>query len=162
MLKNFNNLEIVKRQKVSSCIKQLKLIGNPQTFQLNEMIIGVANFDVVKDMISNSIRNSNKTPLDSSLDMLLQQRSFYPVLPNLVNSEENDKMEKIITVDERKLQDLHFAFVPDVIITPASNINPYIKKVNSTLFINPGSLMKGPNPGTFVKIVSCPPDVLYF
>jgi hypothetical protein len=141
---------------------KLKLIGNPQTFLLNEMIVGVANFDVVRDMISGSIRTPGKLPLDSSLEMILQQRSFYPVLPNLINSEENDKMEKIVTIDERKLQDLQFNPVPDLIITPVSTINPFIKKINSTLFINPGSLMKGNNPGTFVKIISCPPDVLYF
>jgi hypothetical protein len=96
--------------------------------------------------------------MDTSLEMILQQRSFYPVLPHLVGSED-DKMEKAITIDERKLQDLHFAFVPDLIITPSLNFSPYIKKVNSTLFINPGSLMKTAGPGTFVKIVSCPPDV---
>jgi hypothetical protein len=155
LLKSISNLDITKKSK-------LKLIGNPQTFLLNEMIVGVANFDVVRDMISGSIRSPGKIPLDSSLEMILQQRSFYPILPNIVNTDENDKMEKIITIDERKLQDLHFNPVPDLIITPVSTINPFIKKINSTLFINPGSLMKGNNPGTFVKIISCPPDVSHF
>lgn len=123
------------------------------------MIVGVANFDVVRDMISNSIRSESKNPLDWSLEMLLQQKSYYPVLPNLPNFDENDKMEKVITIDERKLQDLSFSFVPDLIITPAYNISPCVRKVNSTLFINPGSLIKTNNPGTFVKIISCPPDV---
>ena len=125
------------------------------------MIVGVANFEVVRDMISNSIRNQSKAPIDGSLEMLLLQKSYYPVLPNLPNSEENEKMEKVIIIDERKLQDLNFSFIPDLIITPTSNMPPYIKKVNSTLFINPGNLMKGNNPGTFVKMISCAPDVKF-
>ncbi len=127
------------------------------------MILGVANFEVAKDMISNSIRTANsKNPIDSALEMILQQRSFYPLLPNSVNSDEIDKMEKVITIDERRLNDLYIGVIPDIIITPVSSMQPFVKKVSSTLFINPGNLMKGANPGSFVKITSYPPDVKEF
>src|SRR5690606_18724399 len=84
-IKSLNSLEIVKK-------RRLKLIGNPQIFQLNETILGVANFDVVKDISSNSIFNDKK-PTDSALEMILSQRSFYPVLTNSI-TEDSEKIEK--------------------------------------------------------------------
>jgi len=135
------------------------LIGNPQVFQLNEIICGVANFDFVKDMISNSIRSQHKVPRDSSLEMILQQKSFYPVLPSSVSSEDGDKIEKTIAVDYRKLSHLHLGAIPDIIITN-SKINPFVRKVGSTVFINPSSLFRENNPGHFAKITSYPPNVI--
>jgi hypothetical protein len=119
----------------------------------------VANFDVVKDMISNSVRSSNKVPLDSSLDMILQQRSFYPLLPNTV-TDDIDKIDKNICIDERKIKNFHLNAIPDIIITYASNMNPFVKKISNTLFINPGSLYKASNPGTILKIASYAPNVI--
>lgn len=136
----------------------MKLIGNPQIFQLNEVIFGVANFDVTKEMISNSLKSSNKIPIDSSLEMLLQQRSFYPLLASSVNSDDVDKIEKLINVDHRKCSLLKMHAVPDIIIT-SSAMNPFIKKMNSTVFINPGTFFKNNNPGSIAKVISYPPNV---
>lgn len=156
-MSNINNLDIVKRGK-------LKLIGNPQIFQLNEIIVGVANYDVTKDMIFNSLKSTFKTPIDSSLEMMLQQRSLYPIVPYSINADENEKMEKVITVDYRKYQNFHMEYIPDIILTNSS-MSPFVKKINNTLFINPGSLYKGNSIGTYSKITIFPPSVnfnLYF
>ncbi len=111
-------------------------------------------------MISNSLKSDNKIPIDSALEMILQQRSFFPILPNTVNNEENDRMDRIINVDYRKLEYMYMSAIPDIIIT-SSAMNPFVKKINSTLFINPGSLIKGSNLGAFAKIISFPPSVIY-
>lgn len=122
------------------------------------MILGVANFDVAKEMIANSLRN-NKIPLDSSLEMILLQRSFYPLLNSTVNNDESDRMDKTINVDYRKLKHLHMSAIPDVIFTPSA-VNPYAKRIGSTLFINPGILFKSNNSvGSFAKIAVFPPTV---
>jgi hypothetical protein len=149
-LKNINNFEIYKK-------KRLKFISNPQIFQLNEIFFGVANFDVLKDMISNSLIK-DKSPMDSSLEMLLKQRSFYPVLATSA-SEDNDN--KTITVDYKQLDKLYMKEIPDIIITPSSLPN-YVKKVHSTYFINPGTLYKGNSMGSFAKISVFQPSVKYF
>jgi DNA polymerase alpha subunit B len=142
----------------------LKLISNPQIFQLNEIIIGNANFDVIKDMISQSISTSStgKRPVELAVENILHQKSFYPLLPNSVNSEDIEKIEKTITIDERKLNEISMGVIPDIFISPISTMQPSVKKISSTLFINPGYLIKNGNPGTFARITSYPPDVNLF
>jgi len=112
-------------------------------------------------MIANSIRPVHKVPLDSTLEMILQQRSFYPLLPNTVN-DDIDKIDKTISIDERKIENLQMGAIPDIIITTSSQLPSFIKRSSSTLFINPGTLYKGVNPGTFVRISSYSPTVLYY
>jgi DNA polymerase alpha subunit B len=151
--KTINNLEIVNKK------KRLKLIGNPQIFQLNEVILGVANFDVINNVIANSLMSPEKKPTQSSLEMLLAQRSFYPILANSVNTDEVDKIEKNIIVDYRKLENLSMKeMMPDIIITPSA-IPPFVRKINSTICINPGSIYKGNILGTFAKLAIFPPSV---
>jgi hypothetical protein len=114
-------------------------------------------------MISQSIRSTNgKPPTEWAVEMILLQKSFYPLLPNSINSEEIDKIEKVITIDERKLTEISMGVIPDIIISPLSNTQPLVKKISSTLFINPGFLIKNGNPGSYVKITSYPPDVKLF
>jgi hypothetical protein len=112
-------------------------------------------------MISNSIRSQQKIPRDSSLEMILQQKSFYPVLNSALPTDEGDKIEKTIGVDYRKLSHLHLGAIPDIIITN-SKMNPFVRKVGSTLFVNCSSLYKDNSPGYFAKIVSYPPNVSIF
>jgi hypothetical protein len=109
-------------------------------------------------MIANSLRssNNNKSPLDSSLDMILQQRNFYPILPNTVIADE--PIEKTINVDYRKLNHLQMGAVPDLIIT-SSSMNPFVRKVGSTLFVNCSTVFKANSPGHFAKITSYSPSV---
>jgi hypothetical protein len=136
----------------------LRSAGNPQVFQLNEIIFGACNFDVTKEMVTSSLRSQNKIPLDSSLEMLIKQRSFFPILSSNCNSDDIDKIEKVITLDQRKYKNLRMEPIPDVVIT-TSSMNPFLKKINCTLFINPGSLIKGSNLGNVAKIVINSPSV---
>lgn len=109
-------------------------------------------------MVTSSLRSQNKIPLDSSLEMLIKQKSFFPILCSNCSTDDTEKMEKLIIVDERKYKNLRMEPIPDVIIT-TSSMNPFLKKINCTLFINPGPLIKGSNLGNVVKIMVNSPSV---
>lgn len=135
---------------------RLKLNSNPQIFQLNEIILGIANFDVVKEMISSSLRSNNKIPLDATLENIVLQRSFMPMLPS--DSGENlSSHDKLLNLDYRKMPSLHFEVVPDIVITP-SILPPFVKTLNNTLFINPSTAMKGNSLGSFIRMFVFPPS----
>ncbi len=133
----------------------MKLICNPNTFNINEMIASVANFDFTKEMISSSIRNPSKTPLDSSLEMIISQKSFFPLLPSFLSSSENDKN---VILEYSKLKDLRINEIPDLIFT-TSEMKTFVKKVNSTLFVNIGNFYKGTKLGNMAKIMIFSPKV---
>jgi len=91
--------------------------------------------------------------------MLLLQRSYYPLIPNNV-SDDNDKIDKLISTDLRKLKHpaMKMNIIPDIIITSSQN-SQFCKKINSTLFINPGNIYKGNSLGSIAKISIYPPMV---
>lgn len=133
----------------------MKLICNPNTFNINEMIASVANFDFTKEMISSSIRNPNKIPLDSSLEMIINQKSFFPLLPSSIYSSDN---EKTVILEYSKLKNIRINEIPDIIFT-TSEMKTYIKKINSTLFVNLGNFYKGSKLGNMGKIMIFSPKV---
>jgi len=91
--------------------------------------------------------------------MLLLQRSYYPIIPHNVN-DENDKIDKLISVDLRKLNhpSMTMNIIPDIMLT-CSQMNQFAKKINSTLFINPGSIYKGNSLCSLARISVFPPLV---
>lgn len=137
--------------------KKLYLLGNPKIFQLNEMIFGIANYDFIKDMSANCLRSRSKVPIDSALEMILYQHSLYPVLPNTIVNDDADKFDRIITSDISKVDKFSFDTLPDIVIT-TSAMNPFVKKINATIFINSGPMFKGRNPGSIAKITTFPPS----
>ena len=108
-------------------------------------------------MIANSLKGSSKPPLDSVLESLILQRSYFPLLPTVINQDENDNNEKAIIVDYRKCEHLSFLkFIPDIIISP-SLLQPIAKQSKNTLFINPGFIFKGDNLGSYASLnIHCP------
>ena len=133
----------------------MKMICNPNTFNINEIIASVANFDFTKEMISSSIRSPNKIPLDSSLEMIINQKSFFPLLPSFINSSDN---EKNVNLEYSKLLKIKINEIPDIIFT-TSEMKTYVKKINSTLFINFGNFYKGSKLGNMAKIMIFSPKV---
>ncbi|MCQ2820068.1 MAG: hypothetical protein MJ252_22605, partial [archaeon] len=140
----------------------VKSISNPCIFMLNEMLFANCNYDVVKDIINNSIRSKNKSPIDSALSTILLQKSMYPLLPN-TNNEDQDKIGKFNPIDINNISFFSFDILPDIFIVN-SNLTSFIKKNNNTIFFNPGQFFKGNTLGTFCKITLHPPSVrlIYF
>ena len=118
----------------------------------------MANFDFLKEMINSAIRNTSKSPLDSTLEMILTQKSYFPLLPITYNP---DDSEKTINLDYRKLSNLKIHATPDILIT-CSGMKTFAKKINSTLFINVGSFYKSNKLGSLARIISYPPIVKFY
>lgn len=131
------------------------MICNPNIFNVNEMIIGMANFDFTKEMVSNHVKSPNKIPMEASLEMILNQKTFFPLLPSSLNSTEE---EKCIILDYSKLNYLRINETPDIIIT-TSEMSTYFRKINSTLFVYLGNFYKGNTLGNIVKIMNFSPKV---
>lgn len=141
--------------------ERLVFVSNPSIFNLNEIIIGNANFDSTKDLISNSLKVSNaKNPIEASLEAVLNQRNLYPLIPSHC-SQDNDKIERTTTVDYRQIDKLFLNYIPDVIIN-SSLMNQYAKRIRNTLFVNPGQLFRGNKPGSYARLNVFPPSVCYF
>lgn len=87
---------------------EIIFISNPQIFPLNEAYIGIANFDVIKDIIVNSIHSSEINTVDKACEMILYQKNFYPVLPNTTVPKYENNQERVATVDLSQYNYLNF------------------------------------------------------
>ena len=133
---------------------EITFISNPQIFQLNEAYIGVVNFDVIKDIIFNSVHSPEINTVDKACEMILYQKNFYPVLPNTLPVNNENNQERVVTVDLSQYKFLNFddsEAPPDIILTNTMFRN-FAKKIHGTVFVNCGSFMKGKNYGEIAKI----------
>lgn len=139
--------------------KNIIYVGNPQLLPINEMIFAIVNYDFIRD-INNNIVKDKRSPIDTSIDILLSQKNMYPLIPNYVNGDDVDKMDKVNIVELSQIDKMAFDIFPDVIITNSA-MQPFVKKYNSTVVINGGSVFKGKaeTPGNVVKIMEYPPNV---
>ena len=133
---------------------EIIFISNPQIFPLNEAYIGIANFDVIKDIIVNSIHSSEINTVDKACEMILYQKNFYPVLPNTTVPKYENNQERVATVDLSQYNYLNFDRIetnPDIILTNSA-MKTFAKKIHGTVFVNCGSFCKGNNYGEIAKI----------
>ncbi len=133
---------------------EITFISNPQIFQLNEAFVGVVNFDVIKDIIFNSVHSPEINTVDKACEMILYQKNFYPVLPNTLPVNNENNQERVVTVDLSQYKFLNFddnEAPPDIILTNTMFRN-FAKKIHGTVFVNCGSFMKGKNYGEIAKI----------
>ena len=133
---------------------EIIFISNPQIFPLNEAYIGVANFDVIKDIIVNSVHSSDINTVDKACEMILYQKNFYPILPNTTVQKYENNQERVIIFDLSQYNYLNFDKIetnPDIILTNSA-MKPFAKKIHGTVFISCGSFFKGNNYGEIAKI----------
>ena len=133
---------------------EIIFISNPQIIQINEALLGVANFDVIKDIIFNSIHSQEINTVDKACEMILYQKNFYPVLPNTIQQSYENNQEKIVTVDLSQYEYLRidkYESSPDIILTNSA-MKTFAKKIHGTVFVNCGSFIKGKNFGEIAKI----------
>ncbi len=129
-------------------------ISNPQIFPLNEAFIGVANFDAIRDIITNSVHSPEINTVEKACEMILYQKNFYPVLPNTLQQSYETNQEKTIAVDLSQYKYLHFGNLetpPDIILTN-SVMKSFTKRIKGTVFVNCGSFMRGKHLGEIAKI----------
>jgi hypothetical protein len=137
---------------------RIKLISNPSLFQLNESIVGNINCDVLRDIITSSIKPSELKPKIYAMNEIIYQKSFCPVLPSLITEETKQKTEKTTILNIEQLDKLSInPSLPDIMILN-STIKYSCDIVCNTLMINPGQLFNGNKLGSFGRLVVAPPS----
>ncbi|KAL0580868.1 DNA-directed DNA polymerase alpha subunit pol12 [Marasmius crinis-equi] len=135
---------------------RIHLLPNPTRFSINGVAFAATSVDVLahlrKEEVTKRGQEVDSVPPQTPEDVgtnsmgnlcrhLLQQRSFYPVFP--VNNDLTAEVNLDVTHSEGLKLDAEdeVEYAPDVFILP-SKFKQFSKRVNSTLFINSGSVSK--------------------
>ena len=58
------------------------LLSNPSTFMINDIVVGVVNSDIIKDICGSILtKESKESKIELSIKSILQQRTYYPIYP---------------------------------------------------------------------------------
>ncbi|KAI1432659.1 DNA polymerase alpha/epsilon subunit B [Xylaria sp. CBS 124048] len=147
--------------------KAAKIIGNPMTLSINEMVLGISSQDILWDLRYEELVGDK--PVTSNMmsrisRYLIEQRHYFPVFPPL----ERSKLPKAGTPDGiptgagldtsyLKLGEM-VNVRPDVVIVPSA-LPPFARVVESVLVINPGYLSKRRGAGTYARMTLYPPKL---
>ncbi|KAK7954907.1 DNA polymerase alpha subunit B N-terminal-domain-containing protein [Apiospora saccharicola] len=148
--------------------KTCRIIGNPMTLSLNEVVLGVSSQDALfelrhEELYSGAGRVGGGADLLSRLPRhLIEQRHYCPVFPPVDRS----KLPKVGTEDSRPVgAALDTSYLrlgdivnvrPDMMMVPSS-LPPFARVVESVLVVNPGYLSKRRGAGTYVRVSLYPP-----
>ncbi|WFD19422.1 DNA-directed DNA polymerase alpha subunit pol12 [Malassezia caprae] len=126
--------------------KRVRCLPNPSVFYVNELAIGVATVDVLGDLRREELvqrvqpTNASGTPGPKVADPMLRlsrhilgQRSFYPIFPPSPASNVS------LDLSHSHLCDLD-QVTPDVLLLPSAKIKSFVRVVDSTVVVNPGTL----------------------
>ncbi|KAK3997524.1 DNA polymerase [Cladorrhinum sp. PSN332] len=147
--------------------KSVKVIGNPMTFAMNEMLLGVSSQDVLFELRSEELvggRPRDRELLSRACRYLVEQRHFFPLFPptdrqRLPKTGAGDGVPPGAMLDLSYLKLGEMVNVrPDVLIVPSS-LPPFAKVIESVLVINPGYLSKRKGAGTYAKMTLYPPNL---
>lgn len=131
---------------------RIKFISNPSVIQINEIIIGISNFEYFEEIKQQS--NFEKKGITPVLNSILKQRNFYPLIP--FKSEEG--IQKSSIIEYTQLDKLQFLdVIPDLFIYTNKNL-AYAKSHHKSLFIHPGCICPstGSMKGTYVRFFAYP------
>ncbi|KAK3712012.1 DNA-directed DNA polymerase alpha subunit pol12 [Vermiconidia calcicola] len=157
-------------RQMSGLPKQVRVVTNPITIAINEMIVGISTQDILSELRRENVHQGGKGQAfnDDLLARLssnvIDQRHYFPVFPpqgreNLpkpaaipgevpeVGGEERLATGASLDLGYLKLGEW-LNVRPDILVLP-SVLNPFAKVVNSVLCINPGTLSKKRGAGTF-------------
>ncbi|KAI0840298.1 DNA polymerase alpha, subunit B [Hypoxylon sp. FL0890] len=144
--------------------KAVRIVGNPMTLFINEMLLGISSQDVLWDLRHEELvgaRTADPVLFSRTPRYLIEQRHFFPVFPPV----DRQKLPKAGTADglpTGAMLDTSYLKLgemmnvrPDVMILPSA-LPPFAKVVESVLIINPGFLSKRRGAGTFARITLFP------
>ncbi|WVQ97259.1 hypothetical protein IAU59_004370 [Kwoniella sp. CBS 9459] len=143
--------------------KRVKLLPNPCTFSINEVLVAVSTVDVLFHLRREEVYQraqeaepdpSQPTEVKDAMANLIRhvlgQRSFYPIFP----PPEQHAAEVNLDVTHYPLLKMDGP-APDILILP-SKLKHFSKIVDSTLVVNPAYLARPHSAGTFAKIALHP------
>ncbi|CAM1508239.1 Fc.00g050870.m01.CDS01 [Cosmosporella sp. VM-42] len=145
--------------------KTVRIVTNPMTLSINELVLGVSSQDVLWQLHSEEVVNGAKTDLLSRLcRYLVEQRHYFPLYPptdraklQKTGTEQGVATGAVLDVSYLKLGEM-VNVRPDVMMVP-SLLPPFAKVVESVLVINSGYLSKRRGAGTYARMTLYPPSV---
>lgn len=168
--------------------KNVKVFPNPSSFSINEMLIGVSNVDVFRDLrdvykgdITSSTGKVSLNRFDRISNHIFEQRRYYPVMPGSIKKKMKDQELDVLTngfMNEELIEtdiggsSLEIPYLglaelgdslPDVLVIP-SELKFFAKVINGVVVINPGFFIRpNLNPtkedGSYVIMDVKAPDV---
>ncbi|KAM0363738.1 hypothetical protein ACHAO7_002045 [Fusarium culmorum] len=147
--------------------KAVRIVTNPMTLSINEVVLGVSSQDILSQLRSEEVVSRGGAQPGGDLmsrlcRYLVEQRHYFPLFPPT----ERSKLPKTGTEDgvaTGAVLDLSYLELgemvnvrPDVMVVP-SLLPPFAKVVESVLLINPGYLSKRRGAGTYARMTLYPP-----
>ncbi|KFA65691.1 hypothetical protein S40285_04806 [Stachybotrys chlorohalonatus IBT 40285] len=144
--------------------KAVRIVSNPISLSVNEMLLGVTSQDVLYELRTEEVTKGAAGDLMDRLPRyLVEQRHYYPLFPPAdrtrlpkTGTAEGLATGAMLDISYLKLGEM-VDVRPDVMLVPSS-LPPFAKVVESVLVINPGLLSKRRGAGTYARMTLFPPD----
>ncbi len=140
---------------------QAKIVGNPMTIALNEIVTGISSQDILSELRASECVQGGQPQgglLARLPKYLVEQRHFFPLYPPLDRSKlpkggvDNEQLPPGAMLDVAYLKLGEMLNVrPDMFVLP-STLPAFAKVVDSVLVINPGVLSRRKAPGTYARL----------
>ncbi|KAI1175428.1 DNA polymerase alpha/epsilon subunit B [Nemania sp. FL0916] len=147
--------------------KAARLIGNPMTLSINEMVLGISSQDALWDLRHEELVGGKPaTPnlMSRICRYLIEQRHYFPIFPpvdrlKLPKAGTAEGLPTGVVLDTSYLKLGEMVNVrPDVVVIPSA-LPPFTRVVESVLVINPGHLSKRRGAGTYARMTLYPPKL---
>ncbi|KAL8811277.1 MAG: hypothetical protein Q9200_001938 [Gallowayella weberi] len=145
--------------------KQAKMVSNPVTVSINEIVVAISAQDILYELRSSEITVGDESKGGSLLARLprhlIEQRHFIPLYPPMdrtllpkTGTEEGLATGTPMDVSYLKLGEWLDAR-PDMLIQPSA-LPQFTKVVENVLVVNPGTISKRKGAGTFAQMTIYP------
>ncbi|KAJ3521021.1 hypothetical protein NM208_g13475 [Fusarium decemcellulare] len=149
--------------------KAVRIVTNPMTLSINELVLGISSQDVLSQLRSEEVVSRGGPQPGGDLmsrlcRYLVEQRHYFPLFPptdrsRLPKTGTEDGVATGAVLDVSYLELGEMVNVrPDVMMVP-SLLPPFAKVVESVLLINPGYLSKRRGAGTYARMTLHPPSI---
>ncbi|KAK4093469.1 hypothetical protein Purlil1_1803 [Purpureocillium lilacinum] len=155
--------------------KSVRIVTNPMTLSVNEVVLGVSSQDVLYELRAEELappKNSVSSAaaggdlMSRLVKYLVEQRHYFPLWPAAdrarlpkTGTEEGVATGAVLDVSYLKLGEM-VNVRPDVMLVPSA-LPPFAREISqvveSVLAVNPGYLSKRKGAGTYARMTLYPP-----
>ncbi|OBT87891.1 hypothetical protein VE02_02652 [Pseudogymnoascus sp. 03VT05] len=140
--------------------KQAKIVGNPMTVSINEIVTGISGQDILSELRHEEVTGGAPQAggiLARLPKYIIEQRHFFPLYPPVdrklllrTGTVEGAPPGAMLDVSYLKLGEM-LNVRPDLLIVPSA-LPPFAKVVESVLVINPGVVARRKAAGTYARV----------
>ncbi|OBT69380.1 hypothetical protein VE03_01209 [Pseudogymnoascus sp. 23342-1-I1] len=142
--------------------KQAKVVGNPMTVSINELVTSISSQDILSELRHEEVTGG--APVAGGIlarlpKYIIEQRHFFPLYPPVdrklllrSGTAEGVPPGAMLDVSYLKLGEM-LNVRPDLLIVPSA-LPPFAKVVESVLVINPGVVARRKAVGTFARVTA--------